>query len=452
MLPTSRGDIFHLLKALGIEIHPKTTLPTATLEKRLRKALDSAQYITDAIDTPEDSDGKLTLDVRKMKPWSRGNVYSASQRGSLGEAMINYATQNTVPELYVNALTDLRQTVMSMGAYFDKGCTLFCLQDQKKEESAITIRVIEVLEKHEKVPVFMVLYVHGTKENPQGVDWVQYQVQSGTANALVGVTCTMMEQQLLLRILDVNSKRIPAHYKPRRGPREQNFTPSFILPVGPLESKDLGRLNINNGCVVCGKPADKRCAGCAGGFQENVRSFSKPTLYLYWLSVAIHYCSPECQKADWPDHKSTCKTLMNAKWTFVRFYIIPPGLPPGASYTVLNHNDRVSGRPDRPLEVKSEETEAPLNTHGTKPFIVKVQYNGSDATPMMIYDRRRTFHVLYPKSREDVNEAENYDNVARAVRSNIAWSGAKLFCWARRTGEWQLDLALDKLPSQDVKW
>ncbi|KAG8996078.1 hypothetical protein FRB93_000929 [Tulasnella sp. JGI-2019a] len=426
MLPTSRDEIFDLLKALGVEIHPKTTLSTEVLEGRLRKALDCVQYITDVISTP----GGGALDLHGVEPWTCGDTYVATRRGSLGEAITNYTTQKWIPELYLNALMNLRQTVMSMASHFDNGCTRFCLQDENKE-SAIIIRILKVFEKHETVPVFMVFYVHGTKENPKGIEWIQYQVRQGSKEQpLMGVTCTLTEQQLLLRILEMNSKRVPASYTSKRGPREQDFTLSFILPVGPLDSKDLGCLNINDGCVVCGKPGDKRCASC----------------------VAIYYCSRECQRADWSDHKSTCKTLKDATWISIRFCVVPPDFPSGGAHSVLNFKGHISGRPNQIPKAKTSTPKAPPNTQGTKPFIVKIQCNGSNATQMMIYDRRRTCDVLYLKSKEDAGEVAKFDAVARVVGFNTAWNGVKLFCWARRTGEWQFDLALDKLPNQDVKW
>ncbi|KAG8992101.1 hypothetical protein FRB94_012009 [Tulasnella sp. JGI-2019a] len=430
MLPTSRDEIFNLLKALGVEIHPQTTLSTDALEKRLRKALDCAQYITDAVNISEDGDGQI--DLSGVKPWSKGKVFDAVRRGSLTEAMINSATPNAIPDLYVNALMDLRQTAMSLAANFDKGHTLFWLQDANREESSIIIRIIKVFEKHKTVPVFMVFYVHGTKENPKGLDWMEYQSRHNTTASMAHVTCTLAEQSLLLRILEMNSKRIPASYRPKRGPCEQDFTLSFILPVGPLDSMDLGRLNINNGCAVCGKPGGKRCSSCA----------------------AIYYCSKECQKSDWPDHKLTCKTLKNAAWTSIRCCIIRPDLPSGTSVASFNNKDFITGRPNSRPTILNAASEPPPNNHGTKPFIVKVQvqYNGDDTDPMMVYDCKRTFTFMYPKSGEDRDEAAKYDAVARLVRSNTAWNGVKMFFWARRTGDWELSLALDKVPDQDVKW
>ena len=45
-----------------------------------------------------------------------------------------------------------------------------------------------------------------------------------------------------------------------------------------MESKE------KNACAVCGKPATAQCSRCK----------------------AIHYCSRDCQKQHWPEHKKSC--------------------------------------------------------------------------------------------------------------------------------------------------
>lgn len=117
--------------------------------------------------------------------------------------------------------------------------------------------------KWDQLPIFVLYYIHGTRESQKGVDWVQYHFRNRTKGAIGAVTSTLPEQQLILRLLKMNEKRLPSTYRPPKGPREQDFRLSFLIPVGPPDQKDLVKLNKVDGCTVCGEKAEKRCANCA---------------------------------------------------------------------------------------------------------------------------------------------------------------------------------------------
>lgn len=53
---------------------------------------------------------------------------------------------------------------------------------------------------------------------------------------------------------------------------------------GGITQDDVNAMLNRNVCASCGKPASLRCARCK----------------------SVHYCSKECQKADWPSHKRSC--------------------------------------------------------------------------------------------------------------------------------------------------
>lgn len=76
------------------------------------------------------------------------------------------------------------------------------------------------------------------------------------------VVATAKEQHLFLRLLERNSERLSASYKPKRTALERDFVPSFMLPVGPLSGKEVSRFNNNDGCSVCGDPAKSKWARC----------------------------------------------------------------------------------------------------------------------------------------------------------------------------------------------
>lgn len=93
---------------------------------------------------------------------------------------------------------------------------------------------------------------------------------------------------------------------------------------------------------------------------------------------------------------------------------------------------------------KGEEEVAP-NEHGDNPFLIKAQYNGSPH--MMVYDRTRALETYFNR---DDNPAL-FDQIAELVREK-GFMGMKIYLWAKRTGDFELSLALDKVPNQNVPW
>lgn len=163
---------------------------------------------------------------------------------------------------------------------------------------------------------------------------------------------------------------------------------------------------------------------------------------------AIFYCSAKCQKYDWSGRKSTCKTLKGAKWSKMRFRFAPADM----SMVTFSHQTVLS-RPRLKIaeNVRHASDPAPPNIHGTRPFLVKIQYNGDPELGTLIYDRQRSFEVYFPRY-ADEDEAAVYDALVQVIVRNERWRGVKAFFWARRVGDWELDLALDRLPDQDIKW
>lgn len=125
--------------------------------------------------------------------------------------------------------------------------------------------MIGVYQLQEKVPVLLVLYMMATKTNAlEGIRWVKDHQRRGGVNgiALPDISATELEQKLLLSLLSMNSKLVPADFKPERLPSEAGFKASILLPLGPLNYEDLGRFNADVGCAACGGKSTKRCAQC----------------------------------------------------------------------------------------------------------------------------------------------------------------------------------------------
>ncbi|KAJ7640399.1 hypothetical protein DFH06DRAFT_1215894 [Mycena polygramma] len=320
------------------------------------------------------------------------------------------------------------------------------LQD-KGESSGICMRVLDVRQFDKETPILIVVFNHDSQElaSRASFDWISSYVVSGEARAMANITATVHEQQLLLRLLNQNKKRLISTYNPNRAPTESVFTLSFLLPVGPLGMQDMAKFNANNGCSICGEPAKQKCSRCG----------------------AVRYCdagNAVCQKDDWKSHRPLCNKWQNAKWQGLTFVSAHHPIPNAYAlrlnrYDNVQHFDAQKRLDDAVKEHDNEEPpQAPVNTHGTTPFIVKVQLNSSqakgpahtlfpsdadhDGSGMLIYDQRRTLEgtVLrgYP-------ETTSFEAVAEVVKKR-GDRGIKAFFWAVRTGEWTIDVCLDQAP------
>lgn len=101
-----------------------------------------------------------------------------------------------------------------------------------------------------------------TKSDPwPGVQWIKEQQRRGPG-VLPNISASNIEIKMLAKLLAINEKHLPTTFKPQRLGAEDGFKPSFLMPVGPLSFEDLGKLNVDYGCAVCGEKSSKRCAQC----------------------------------------------------------------------------------------------------------------------------------------------------------------------------------------------
>lgn len=142
----------------------------------------------------------------------------------------------------------------------------------------------------------MVLYYHTTFDAPRELrafDWVERHVETWRStgiNPFIQWTLPIKSQQLFLRLLEMNAKRVPKDYVVPKQEFESRFKVSFLLPIGPLGVKDSYKLNSNTGCIACGGKADKRCGGCLGQFSS--LTISRTLLTFSCVPLATYYCSP----------------------------------------------------------------------------------------------------------------------------------------------------------------
>ncbi|KAJ7641530.1 hypothetical protein FB45DRAFT_825812 [Roridomyces roridus] len=434
MLP--RTEVLSLLRSLGVDLPRKTKLSDQELDERLSHTLDSAQYITRVVPNP-------SLDPNAYPSWFRDSsnqpLLKAVARYNIQEASMNLKSRltgvaNPISELYSNSAMDLRQTLVTIGNGCDTGRFSMVLQDEDRK-NGICLRVLEVKKFDKNTPIFLVLFQPSLSGmvHRGSIQWISDQVSAGTARNLLNITATKQEQDLLQRILYANSERLAPSYKPNRAPAEDSFMLSFLIPVGPLEANDAAKYNANDGCSVCGAPASQQCSRCRA--------------VKYCDAGELSFTSKFCQQEDWKStHRPICNSVQNAKWTSITF--LRADQPRPGMYGVrmnrldiVQHDDDICQRPET---FDSSKLLPPLvNTHGTAPFTVKVQVSLDGTEEILVYDEKRTFEALLLRSESP--DPTKFDELARVVRSKSS-SGAKMFLYAIRTGDWKMDVCLDSFP------
>lgn len=101
-----------------------------------------------------------------------------------------------------------------------------------------------------------------------------------------------------------------------------------------------------------------------------------------------------------------------------------------------------------PVHVQND-GKSPENIHGNNAFLIKIQkrVTSGPADSMMIYDRQRSFNVHLLSSQDQDVFRHLEDEMTRT-----GYMGLKIYRWAKRVGEMQLSICVDKPPTQDPKW
>lgn len=143
-----------------------------------------------------------------------------------------------------------------------------------------------------KQPMFVVMYnvtekkEAGTPRFLRAVDDQQKfhsEAQRDMENRLFQFEVTLPEQDMLISMLEHNAAMLPKNYKKELAKKYPDiYTPSAIVPLGkPYVDEGSAKLP----CALCGERGSAWCSRC------------KST----W------YCSKDCQKLDWKEHKKVCK-------------------------------------------------------------------------------------------------------------------------------------------------
>ena len=128
---------------------------------------------------------------------------------------------------------------------------------------------------------------------------------------------------------------------------------------------------------------------------------------------------------------------------------------PGLEAVEGSYLNRLSGpslASDLAQQTYAPDTSKPsLNVWGNKLFLVKIQI-GLDVMPpsnMLLYDRKRSFKV-FMVPQDDTARFSAFFLEMTGPRGGH--EGLKMYRWARRTGDWEFSICLDRAPSADTKW
>ncbi|KAI1792751.1 hypothetical protein LXA43DRAFT_1004925 [Ganoderma leucocontextum] len=442
--PLTRAEKIRILNTLGVDIPADTKLLDNILEKRLCDALDAVQY-KDRL--------PASMDLKALRPWptvepGEGGTTStrprplakAVQRRILDDARQAGpslpAAESEEAMAFGNPFEDLRRTMRAIARVLDKGGR-WCLLRGDEDKSGIMLRFVAILEVNKNLPVFVVLYRaadQGTQRSTE--NWVLEQLKTDLPSsnpALFNMSASSLEQKMILKILKQNAPLVPTDYEATRQPLEQQFKVSVLIPVGPLEYEALSKLNNNMGCSVCGRSGGYRCKDCQ----------------------SVSYCSPECQRTDWSDHKAACRSLKDATWRTVCLSAASPGME-NTTLTLLNRHTSMSlpgARGSSPMtkQFVLSDRLVHADAYGGGLFLAKMQLQ--TAAPrgrghILIYDRRMTFVAFL---RED-KDREAFREFVEELKGPRGYMGVRMHRWVKRTGDWELSVCLDREPATDVKW
>ncbi|KAM5545419.1 hypothetical protein V8D89_001032 [Ganoderma adspersum] len=420
--PLTRDETILVLNALGVDIPADTKLVDDILEKRLSDALGAAQY------------------KDRLPEFARHNIDEAHKLYADFRAGKN--TQNA---LFVDPFVDLRHTMTEVAKFLDLGIRWCLLQDEPNQESAILLRFLTVLEVNEKLPVLVVLYrTIDRVTGASGADWAILQARSNPPHLGHGfhsVKATLLEQKLLLKILKANNSLVPPDYNVARGPLEDRFEVSALLPIGPLEYDALSKLNNNMGCT-------SRTAAPVGCPLPNVSFPPIPVTPRSPVPTAI----AACQRADWAEHKPACRSLQDATWRTIRLRAGYPGME-DCWFGLFNcHTSLALPAGADPVHkwFLLDDARPCVDVYGGRPFLAKMQISSPGVAPghIMVYDRRQ---MLLGFLREDVDPRAFAECVVEMRGPRGGLMGRKMYRWVRRTGNWELSVCLDRAPAVNAK-
>ncbi|VDB84549.1 unnamed protein product [Peniophora sp. CBMAI 1063] len=407
--------LLHLLRVSGVEFPEFEKLITPALEKKLVLTLDYLQHFVLFTDM-------IPLAPADLPLWTgRDDVHEAvsGETDMMSMALEALLTKRPTDENTV--IGQIHKMVFTIADRYTSGADTFILHDTD-QQAAIGLRVLGVYNLKVAVPLVSVIF---RDVNGPAVAVLRSLLQSNAKRkTVVDVECSLDHQLLIRRLLFRNSARLAPEYWPVQHRTDKDFTLSFLLPLSPLHSLQLGMIAHNAGCIVCGKLQTTRCSAC----------------------LSERYCSPDCQKEHWKDHKAVCQSVRDGRW--MTFHLCDTETWNGEEYypqsidmntTLLNHKRRL----DRVLR-----GEPPKNVHGDKVFLIHVD-GGLNGSRVKVHDRTRSIQSSLLEQDDGANFREL---LPRPTNDLYVVDSSRTYRWARRTGDWELSICLDRKPTENTMW
>ncbi|KAF8810460.1 hypothetical protein BYT27DRAFT_7336692 [Phlegmacium glaucopus] len=407
----SREDLLILLASMGVAIPKTTKMPDEELNKRLTLAFDASQQFTNIIAT-------TPVDVTSYPLWpSDKALYQATQRGNVSEALNQVMSQRRKGSLSPKEDTfkELRQSVLGFARLRDMGKREICFVDDDGRWG-VFVQVLDVYNIKNDIPLFFIKYREIRPIEGQALSDLISLFK--TEDDPIVVNMGDLERHAMLKLFRSNTRRLHSKYQEKNEEDKSVLQASFVLPLCPIGMRDLGSLTKDPGCEVCGKKNISRCGQC----------------------LAVSYCSRECQKGDWQNHKAACRSLKGGTWRTISVKE-PPGSPPFR--WLLNRLDPLH---DASTAGKDMSTDGkPLaNIQNGKIFLAKFQISlAPKPTDMMIYDRQRSFQVHWSRT----SDIDLFDSARKVMGSKM-----KMYRWVRHISEDDFEVCLDRGPNIDPVW
>ena len=157
-----------------------------------------------------------------------------------------------------------------------------------------------------------------------------------------------------------------------------------------------------------------------------------------------------CQRADWPTHRANRRDLQAAAGA--RFLATITSSPPFPS-SLVSRRTRCMSPPstDSTASTPVSQTRTCGNSTETvrRPRRTSGATSSSSSSSKRIYDRKRSFDFYF--LRKDI-PAVFADFYAEMCGPHGGYGGLKMYRWAKRTGDWELKVCLDRAPTTDTRW
>ena len=301
--------------------------------------------------------------------------------------------------------------------------------------------MLDILKLKNDIPLHIICYkeIISTPELPMTPLLNLLGPRDGRALCLTG----RFEQKFLLKLFELNARRLHPKYQElvkQDTTRMPGYKASFVLPLGPISLRGLGKLTRDPGCDVCGKKGVRQCTQCLSasycgkGKCHNISS--KHDFIAYKIRRGL-----ECQTLDWKKHKVTCRSVKGGTWRTFTFEI-----PPAFYQNIVGRQDTVPLEMNVPSDDSFLTREPPPDIHNGQIFLAKFQKSldpPGDPTDILVYDRQRSFRIMWMRE----SETDLFVNTCALMGNKH-----KCYRWIKRVDDFSFAVCLDRAPAEDPLW